>query len=130
MRGSEAERRQLLRSRLTKFRALAAPRPDACSTWGLCPAASGANSRLVHAAGFELALLDPQRLRKLGIITANFLDEALCILAADEDVDGVAKQVTRERVVNDGKHEHRTRIADPTPVVEIVRTDTSVGRAP
>ncbi len=45
---------------------------------------------LVPPARLELALLDPQVARELGIVDPNLLDEALGVLAADERVDGVA----------------------------------------
>ena len=41
---------------------------------------------LVRPACLQLPLLDPQLRRDLGIVAANLLDEALCILASDEDL--------------------------------------------
>ena len=42
---------------------------------------------LVQPARLELALLDPQVARELGIVAANLLDEALCVLAPDERLE-------------------------------------------
>ena len=41
----------------------------------------------------QLPLLDPQLARELGIVAAHLLDEALGVLAAEEDLDGVAQRV-------------------------------------
>jgi hypothetical protein len=47
-------------------------------------------------ARVELPLLDPQWHHKLGIIASDLVDEALGVLAADEDLDGIAQQVALE----------------------------------
>jgi hypothetical protein len=44
---------------------------------------------------FELPLLDPQVLSELRVVPPHVLDEALCIPAADEGLDGFAKRVVR-----------------------------------
>jgi hypothetical protein len=62
---------------------------------------------LVRVACLKLTLLDPQRLRKFGIVSSDLLDEALRVLAADEDLERVTERARgREPVVNDGVHEH------------------------
>ncbi len=61
-------------------------------------------------AGLQLPFLDPQVARELGVVTANLLDEALGVLAADERLDGVAERVSRTGAnVDDRVHEHRFR---------------------
>jgi hypothetical protein len=47
---------------------------------------------LVVAPRLQLALLDPQRLRKLRVLATNLLDEAFRLLTADEDVDRIAER--------------------------------------
>ena len=47
------------------------------------------------ARGLELPLLDPQLRRKVELVTANLLDEALGILAADERLMGSGKSGER-----------------------------------
>jgi hypothetical protein len=44
------------------------------------------------APRLQLALLDPQRLRKLRVLATNLLDEAFRLLTADEDVDRIAER--------------------------------------
>ena len=43
------------------------------------------SERLVHPASLQLPLLEPQVARKVGIVAANLLDEALGILAAADE---------------------------------------------
>jgi hypothetical protein len=45
---------------------------------------------LVQPARLKLALLDPQVSRKVGIVAAHLLDEALRVFAAHEYVERVA----------------------------------------
>ena len=48
---------------------------------------------LVRPARLKLALLNPQALRKVGIVAAHLLDEPLRVLAPDERLDSVPERV-------------------------------------
>jgi hypothetical protein len=59
------------------------------STTGKSTSRSG--PLLVQLARPELSLLDPQALRKFGLVVPDLLDEALRVLASHENVDGVSE---------------------------------------
>ena len=62
---------------------------------------------LAQPARLELALLDPQLRRDLGIVAAHLLDEPLSVLAADEHLElDAEREVGREGVVDDGVDDH------------------------
>jgi hypothetical protein len=48
------------------------------------------DSELVQAARLELALLDSQVAREFRLVASHFLDEAIGVLASDEDVEDVS----------------------------------------
>jgi hypothetical protein len=48
---------------------------------------------LVQPARLELALVDPQVRRELGIVATHLIDETLGVLAAAERLDGVTERV-------------------------------------
>ena len=65
---------------------------------------SGRGSRdcLVQPAPLQLALLDPQVAREVGIVAANLLDEPLCVLAPDEHTPRARHRAgSRARVTED-----------------------------
>jgi hypothetical protein len=49
-------------------------------------------SRLVQPASIQLPLLDPELLPDLGIVATHLLDEALGVLAANEDLERVTQR--------------------------------------
>ena len=51
-----------------------------------------AATQSVQPARLELPLLDPKGTRELGLVAAYLLEEALCVLAADERLYGVTER--------------------------------------
>ena len=53
--------------------------------------------RLVPPTSLQLALLDPEIARELGIVAPDLGEEALGVLTADEGLDGVAERIVPAR---------------------------------
>jgi hypothetical protein len=64
---------------------------------------------LVVPANVELALLDPQILRHLWIVAANLLDEAVGVLATDEQLELDAEATITPRLTANAKVPTRSR---------------------
>ena len=82
-------------------------------------------SELVRVADrFEIALLDPQLRRHLGIVATHLLDEPLRILAPDEHLElDAEREVRREGVIDDGVEDHGDRFTRRAHGAEL--SDTS-----
>jgi hypothetical protein len=78
---------------------------------------------LVQPTRLKLPLLDPLWHREFRIVTPDLLDEAFRVFAADEDVDGIAQHVARERVVDDGLDDHRDTMTRNVRRIEMAQTD-------
>jgi hypothetical protein len=90
--------------------------PRSCCAWGGSLWHAFKSERQVQRARLEVALLDPQVARDVGIVSANLLDEALGVLATDEHLDGVAQRAGwRERVVDDCVDNHGAQLRRRRP---------------